>query len=203
MSKFLEQALEPVKLFLKYHSEQKWIDTVLADFDSFLQDHAACERKASAMANSTAASAQDKPVLVEKMIDLAIEEMYHFKQVVKLLHDKGLTLAPDEKDPYIHGLRKYIRNDISGFLLIDKLLIAAIVEARGVERFGEIARHLPEGKLKDFYIGITVSEAKHYQLFIDLAKEYHPAEAVDKRFQDWVQYDAEVMRTIPVRARLH
>ena len=203
MSTHLDNALQPVKSFLKYHSEPHWVTQVLSDFDSFLQDHAACERKASAMANATAASAQEKPLLVENMIDLAIEEMYHFKQVVSLLHERGLTLANDEKDPYIHGLRKFIRNDISGFLLIDKLLMAAIVEARGVERFGEIAKALPEGKLKTFYIGITVSEAKHYQLFIHLAKKYYPVATVDQRFEEWIDYDAQVMKQIPIRARLH
>lgn len=203
MSDHLMLALEPVQSMLQYTSKQTWIDTVMQDFNRFLQDHAACERKASAMANSTAAAAQDKTELVEKMIDLAIEEMYHFKQVVQMLHSRGLTLASDEKDPYIHGLRRFIRNDINGFLLIDKLLMAAIVEARGVERFGQIAQALPEGRLKDFYVGITVSESKHYQLFVDLAKQYYRSETVDQRLNDWIAYDAKVMKQIPIRARLH
>jgi len=203
MSISLDDALLPIQSLLKYSSKQQWIDLVLSDFDSFLKDHAACERKAAAMANSTAASAQDKPLLVEKMIDLAIEEMHHFKQVVKLLHEKNLCLDNDEKDPYIHGLRKFIRNNISGFLLIDKLLMAAVVEARGAERFGVIAKALPNGRLKDFYIAITVSEAKHYELFIDLAKNYYPSEEVDLRFKDWVDFDAEIMQQIPLRAKLH
>ena len=39
---------------LQTPTPEKWLEVVLSDFDSFLVDHADCERKASSMAMSLA-----------------------------------------------------------------------------------------------------------------------------------------------------
>ena len=156
---------------LKYKTPDSWTERIVANMDAFLPDHAAAEKKASSMALTMVAHYPDKPELVTAMIELALEELSHFRAVVNIMHERGLNLLPDEKDPYVNALRKHSRQGTSVYFL-DRLLIAGIVEARGAERFGLIAEALPEGNLKRFYISITRSELSHQGLFFDLAGQY-------------------------------
>lgn len=187
---------------LKYQTPAAWSEAVLADFPAFLQDHAAAEKKASGMAMSMVSHYPDKPDIVREMTDLAVEELVHFKQVVRLMLDRGLSLTADEKDPYILGMRQHFRQGTEQFLL-DRLVIAGIIEARGHERFGLVAAALPAGKDKRFYQAITASEAKHCDLFIRLAGLYFPAAEVHARLDELLGHEAELCAGLPWRAALH
>lgn len=175
---------------------------MLADFDHFLQDHAAAEKKASGMAVSMFSHYPDKPLLVEAMINLALEEMNHFRQVIKLMHERGVFQAADKKDPYINQLRQLIRRGSEHYLL-DRLLSAGIIEARGCERFGLVAKALPPGPLKTFYQLITDSEARHHLLFTELALEYFPEKTVHSRLDELLDREAGIVAALPFRAALH
>src|SRR5690349_11194675 len=89
----------------------KWLEAVLARFDDFLLDHAACERKASATALTFVSHYPDRAELVSAMIDLAREELHHFHQVYQLIAARGLQLAADAKDRYVISLRALIRKE--------------------------------------------------------------------------------------------
>lgn len=187
---------------LKYPTSKTWVETVLADFDAFLVDHAAAEKKASGMATSMLSHYPDKTDLVEAMCDLALEEMVHFRDVVKILHQRGLILAADTKDAYINAFRKYMRKGTDVYFL-DRLLIGSIVEARGCERFGLIAEALPAGDLKKFYLAITESERRHDDLFLKLAYRYFEDEVVEARMTILLDAEAEIVKTLPITAALH
>jgi|TARA_Y100000034_G_C6891347_1_gene410113 tRNA-(ms[2]io[6]A)-hydroxylase len=187
---------------LKYHTPFNWTEKVLADFDTFLQDHAAAEKKASGMAMSMLGHYPDRIKLVKAMTDLAIEEMIHFKQVLKLLTERGVTLGNDQKDPYIKGMRALFRQGTDEFL-IDRLLVAAVIEARGHERFSLVAEALPEGKEKDFYVAIAKSEEKHKNLFVELGYEYFDKDIIDARLAEILEAEAEICKKIPFTAALH
>jgi tRNA-(ms[2]io[6]A)-hydroxylase len=187
---------------LKYHTPFNWTEKVLADFDTFLQDHAAAEKKASGMAMSMLGHYPDRIKLVKAMTDLAIEEMIHFKQVLKLLTERGVTLGNDQKDPYIKGMRALFRQGTDEFL-IDRLLVAAVIEARGHERFSLVAEALPEGKEKDFYVAIAKSEEKHKNLFVELGYEYFDKDIIDARLVEILVAEAEICKKIPFTAALH
>ena len=187
---------------LLYNTSREWTDRVLADFDSFLLDHAAAEKKASGMAMSMLSHYPDRLELVSAMADLAVEELTHFREVLKWVHQRGLQTGPDQKDPYVIEFRKSIRRGREEFLL-DRLLVAAAIEARGAERFGLIAAALDKGPLKLFYNSITRSERRHYQLFIDLAKIYLPAQTVNQRWQELREIEAAIVARLPIRAALH
>ena len=188
---------------LQQATSSQWLDAVMANFDDFLIDHAGAEKKASGMAMSMALHYKDKADLVAAMIDLAIEELAHFREVVKLMAESGLQLQPDEKDPYVNALNRLVRKDDRDQRCIDRLLIGAIVEARGAERFGMVADALPEGKMKNFYIAITRSEDRHTDLFLQLARQYFPNHPVDQRLQQLLVAEAEIVATLPHRAALH
>jgi tRNA-(ms[2]io[6]A)-hydroxylase len=175
---------------------------VLADFDHFLLDHAAAERKASGMAISMLSHYPDKTRLVAAMADLAVEELTHYREVVKWIHRRGLVTAADEKDPYVIAFREAIRQGREAYLM-DRLLTASIIEARGAERFALVAQALEPGPLKSFYQSIARSEERHYTLFLDLAAHYLPQPAIDERFDELLAIEADIVAGLPIRAALH
>jgi len=190
------------KFKLMYNTPLSWAEGVVAAMDEFLPDHAAAERKASGMAMSMVAHYPDRPELVMAMIDLAIEELNHYRAVVKLMNERGLCLLPDEKDPYVNRLRRAIRHGKEHYFM-DRLLIGGIVEARGAERFGLVADALPAGKLQRFYRAITQSEEEHQGLFIQLAELYFDPEETRSRLHELLELEADIVRELPLRPALH
>ena len=187
---------------LKFKTTDAWVKGIVAAMDVFLPDHAAAEKKASSMAMTMVSHYPDKPELVAAMIDLAMEELAHFRSVVRLMAERGLTLQPDEKDPYVNALRRHCRQGSEHYLM-DRLLVAAIVEARGAERFGMIAAALPDGELKRFYEVITRSEQGHEKLFLQLAEKYYEPAQVLERLDELLEAEAALVRELPLRAALH
>jgi tRNA 2-(methylsulfanyl)-N6-isopentenyladenosine37 hydroxylase len=187
---------------LRFATPPAWVEVVLANFDRFLIDHAAAEKKASGMAMSMLSHYPDKTALVSAMVALAIEEMNHFREVIKLLHQRGLILGPDTKDPYINALHALMRKGSEEYLL-DRLLIGSIVEARGSERFGLLAKALPEGELKQFYTAITESEARHEDLFLSLARDYFDETRILSRLEPLLDAEAAIVAALPIVAALH
>ncbi len=183
-------------------SSQDWLDAVMADFDSFLLDHAACERKASAMAMTFVVRYPDRDPLLDPMINLAREELTHFHRVFRFLRKRGLIFQKDERDPYLHLLLKQTRRGREEELM-DRLLLAAVVEARGHERFALIAETLEAGELKVFYEEIARSEARHADLFVELAEELFPREEVHARLAFWLEAEVQAIGAIPPRPALH
>jgi tRNA-(ms[2]io[6]A)-hydroxylase len=187
---------------LKFKTPVAWAEGIVDAMDIFLPDHATAEKKASSMAMTMISHYPDKPELVMAMVDLALEELSHFRAVVKLMQQRGLVLLPDEKDPYVNALRRSCRQGDEIYLM-DRLLIAGIIEARGAERFGLLAEALPEGELKRFYDSITRSELTHQALFFELAQMYSPADAIALRLEALLDIEAAIARDLPVRIALH
>lgn len=183
-----------------------WIDAVMSDFDSFLQDHASCEKKASGMALSIASHYPDKPTLLAAMADLAVEELSHYREVLRLMIARGISPATDTRDPYVRALNDLIRRGPEHYLL-DRLLVAAIVERRGSERFGLVAEaveSLPDSAdLSAFYRAITASEGRHWTLFLNLAESHCPNTGLEDRLDELVRLEADVMRSMPLGPTLH
>lgn len=195
-------AIDQNLLKLRVETPQQWTDVVLNDFNCFLNDHAQAEKKASGMAMSMLSHYPDRPELVSAMVDLSIEELAHFREVIKLMQARGLPLASDEKDPYINQIRRHLGKGAHAYLL-NRLLTAAIIEARGCERFGLIAQHHPEAALQQFYQRITDSEAKHHMLFIDLASLYFTTQTIETRLDELLDIEADIIQGLPLRPALH
>src|ERR1700759_1299595 len=157
-------------LDLRFKTPEQWLTGVSPDFDSFLLDHAACERKAAATGMSFVVRYPDKTALIEPLIEFAREELEHFQIMFRIVHERGLILADDYKDAYVNGLRSQVRNGGEGMLL-DKLLVAGIVEARGCERLFMVAEALrvKESKLAEPYLDLARAEARHHGLFFRMA----------------------------------
>ncbi len=192
----------PGMIPLQAASSPAWLSAVLADFDAFLLDHAAAERKASAVALSLITHYPDRRELVAAMMDLAREELEHFYQVYRRVEERGLILGPDGKDPYVRAMRAEIRDGRDEYFL-DRLLVSAIVEARGCERFGMIAEALTESSLRSFYREIAASEARHDALFVELARAYFSRVSVDARLDALVDAEAKIVQGLAIRPALH
>jgi tRNA-(ms[2]io[6]A)-hydroxylase len=193
-------------LELRVATADPWVTVVLDGFDDFLLDHAACERKASANAISLVTHYPDRPELVRLMIELAREELHHFQQVHRLIDERGLMLARDRKDPYLNALLKQIHRGRDEYFL-DRLLIGGIAEARGCERFGLIATALEkrgtDSELAAFYANLSESEARHRDVFVDLAELYFDKDMVDSRLSGWLDDEARIVSELPITAALH
>ena len=86
---------------------------------------------------------------------------------------------------------------------LDRLLVLGVIEARGCERFGLVAEALEPGPLKDFYLDITRSEARHHGVFVRLAREYFPDEVVEGRLDELLEEEAKIIDRLPLRPAVH
>ncbi|MEM6264200.1 MAG: tRNA-(ms[2]io[6]A)-hydroxylase [Bacteroidota bacterium] len=192
-------------LDLACDSSQEWVDTVMDDFDSFLQDHADCERKASSMAMSFVAKYPDRLEIIPHMIETAVEELEHFQDVYKLMETRGVPLTKEMKqDLYIKDLIKLARTGREE-RFIDRMLIASVVECRGAERFRMVEEALPEeeAETKRFYKRLWTSEAKHGNIFVKLLFHYYDEVSIYKRLKELIAAEAEILQGLPLRAALH
>ena len=190
-------------LELTYQSSKKWIVCVMNDFDTFLQDHADCERKASAMAMSFIAKCPDRTDIIPKLIETGIEELEHFQDVYRIMAKRGVSLNHEiPQDIYIKQLIDSCRHGRDERLM-DRMLVASIVECRGAERFKMIADALEDAELKMFYKRLWTSEAKHGNLFVDLALKYWEEEIVYRRLNELNEIEGAICQKLPIRAALH
>ncbi len=188
---------------LKSSTDPQWVDVVLADLDHFLLDHAACERKASALAMSMVVKYPDREALLEPMICLAKEELAHFHEVFLIISKRKLQFVPDEKDLYLNKLLKYVRHGREDHFL-DRLLISSIVEARGCERFSLLGRAITDDQwLSDFYLRLGREEAGHYKIFHRIAKHYFPTIVVEERFSELLEIESDILNQLPMRPAVH
>ena len=182
----------------------EWVQTVMAEFAFFLQDHADCERKASAMVMSFVAKYPDRVEIIPELIETAVEELGHFQQVYAHMQKRGIQLAREmTEDPYIKALMALCHTDpIRRFL--DRLLLASIIECRGAERFRLVCASIEQDtELKDFYHGLWVSEAKHGHIFVKMALNYFPEDQIYSRLGDLNRAEGEIVRNLKLRPALH
>lgn len=191
---------------LRAETSEAWADCVVEQFDAFLVDHAAAERKAGSVAQHFAVRYHDKPELIDAMLEVAKDELEHFHQVFRLIRRRGGQLGPDEEDPYANALLEEAQSGGPGRLL-DRLVVGSISEYRGCERFALLSRRLDaEGadpELVDFYRGLAADDSRHRTIYIDQARRYFDDERVDGRLECFLDLEAEVVRQLEPRPALH
>jgi tRNA-(ms[2]io[6]A)-hydroxylase len=132
------------------------------------------------------------------------EELEHFQRIHRILVGRGLTLAPDEVDAYARALTGEIRPS-GPDKLCDRLLVAGIIEARSCERLRLLAEALPthHPDLAETYADLARAEARHHGLFFRLCREHVGHDRATKRAAALLDVEAKLVRTLPVRARVH
>jgi tRNA-(ms[2]io[6]A)-hydroxylase len=183
-------------------TDPAWGKFIDKNFDAFLVDHANCERKASAFAMGLIVKYADRPELTPTLIDIAREELEHFQQVFKLMTERGIPIGNDQRDPYVTKLNALARHGRDE-RLIDRLLLAGIIEGRGAERFALLAHSLGAPRLREFYQDLANSEIKHSHQFIRMLSGIAPESILRLRLEQLVQEESAIVATLPWRAALH
>ncbi len=188
---------------LPHRTPVEWVRLVEEDLVAFLQDHAANERKVCTSALQLVTHHPDREELVNELVEAAHEEMDHFRRVHGLLRQRGAPLGIDAPDPYMTKLRQAIRKPDIETYLRDRLLLFAIIELRGAERFKLLADHLSDPALREFYEELVRSEAGHYAMYLGLARKYFPRDEVEARFKELIELESQVLSEMPLGPSLH
>lgn len=193
---------------LRTDTPHDWASHVAEHLDEFLPDHAASERKASANAMHMVVRYSDKLDLVDRMVEVAREELDHYHRVFRVMRRRGVALQPDERDPYVNALLEQARSSGQPRLL-DRLLLGSIIEYRGCERFAMLSKrletHTDESKaeLAPMYRELAASDSKHRKDFYEIADLYFPDEVIEPRLDELLDIEAGIVDDLPVRAALH
>lgn len=192
-------------LGLQLPTDPRWADIAEKNLEDILVDHAYCEQKAASACISLIIRFPDKEKLVDMLTPVVAEEWGHFERVLEQLRKRGLRLGHKRKDEYVAQLTKIVRvGGSKSQQLLDQLLFCALIEARSCERFKMLWKNIADPELQQFYYELMVSEAGHYKNFIQLAKEYIPAEEVEERWREMLKAEADIIRSLEVRPdRMH
>jgi tRNA 2-(methylsulfanyl)-N6-isopentenyladenosine37 hydroxylase len=192
-------------LKLQLPTDPRWVTNVVeSNIEEILTDHAFCEQKAASNAITLIVQNPNLSDLVQEMALLVQEEMDHFKRVHDIILARGYVLGRERKDDYVGELLKFMKKGGSREeQLIDRLLFAAMIEARSCERFKVLSENINDAELAAFYHELMISEATHYTTFIRLAKKYAGKIDVDARWTSFLAYEAEVIKNYGKKETIH
>lgn len=195
---------EKVMLGLKLPTDPRWAELAKTNLSEVLTDHAWCEQKAASNAISTIVRYPELTDLVEELTRISLEEMEHFGMVHTKIKERGWTLGPERKDPYVHDLAAFIKKGgTREQQLVDRLLFAAMIEARSCERFRMLSETVDDADLRNFYRELMISEAGHYTTFIQFARQYGGKVDVDQRWKEFLDYEATLMTQYGRKETMH
>jgi tRNA 2-(methylsulfanyl)-N6-isopentenyladenosine37 hydroxylase len=183
-------------------TESGWVAHALAHFDEVLVDHAHLERKAAGTAVRLLFQYPDRLALQAPLAALAREELAHFEEVLAQLARRGVAFGRQQPSQYAGRLRAAARSR-DPERLVDTLLFCALIESRSCERLGLLAEALPDPELARFYAGLERAEARHQNVYVELAETVAPRDAVRARLAELAKHEAEVVAALPRAARLH
>ncbi len=198
--------LESVQMLgLKLPTDPRWVRIAEKDLEEILTDHAYCEQKAAMSCISLISRFPEYEKLVDELSPIVTEEWGHFRLVLAEMKKRGYQLGRQRKDEYVNELRSFMRTGIHREeKLLEELLCFGLIEARSCERFRLLSLHIAEEELKGFYHRFMVSEAGHYVLFLDLARTYFGKEKTEKRWKEFLDFEAKIMEKMELRAdRMH
>ena len=194
-------------LGLKLPTDPRWVNVVEKNIEEILTDHAYCEQKAASNAISVIVKFSHYPDLVTAMTEIAREEMEHFGMVHDKILERGLKLGFERKDPYVNDLAAYLKERNSGGSLdnqfVNRMMFAAMIEARSCERFRILSEEINDEDLREFYRGLMESEARHYTTFLGFARKYGKGIDVEEIWQEFLDFEASLMEKYGKQETMH
>lgn len=199
------EAKDKFTLGLELPTDPRWVNIAEMNIHEILVDHAYCEQKAASTGISLILQFPEKSKLVETITKIVSEEWSHFERVLQELTKRNLPLGRKRKDYYVEALDGVFKKGGSrDQLLLEKLLMNALIEARSCERFKILWKNIGDEGLSEFYYELMVSEAGHYKTFLQLAKEYIDEDVVNTRWRELLEQEAEIVKNLEVRGdRMH
>jgi tRNA-(ms[2]io[6]A)-hydroxylase len=189
-------------LSLKCATDERWLRQVDEDLDSVLIDHAHCERKAAGTAMNLIMAYVENEALCRAMTEIVNEELEHFHLVLDLLRKRDIRFRRLRPSSYGKRLHELVRKDEPG-RGVDRLLVAALIEARSCERFSCLRDHIQDAELAEFYGSLFESEARHHATYVHLAYDFAAAAEVRKRLDELACAEADIVNQGDDFARMH
>lgn len=183
-------------------TDPKWFARIEADLDLILIDHTHLEKRAASTALSMIFRYTGREDLAITLSPIVREEMEHFEQMMGVLARRGVALQKLAPAPYAAQLAKQVRNEEDAGLL-DRLLVAGLIEARSCERFRILSERLKDAELATYYGELFESEARHYTVYTDLARRYFGQATTRQRLQELAEAEVEALRASGEVPRLH
>lgn len=184
-------------LGLKLPTDPRWVNIVEKNIEEILTDHAYCEQKAASNAITIIVKHPEYSDVVDAMTEIVQEEMEHFGMVHAKIQERGFRLGRERKDEYVGDLIGYIGTNFPGgsrdSQFVNRMLFAAMIEARSCERFRILSEEISDPDLSEFYRSLMESEARHYTTFLGFARKYNGGIDVDQRWKDFLEFEATLM----------
>jgi tRNA-(ms[2]io[6]A)-hydroxylase len=181
---------------------QQWADRAVAHIDDVLLDHAHCEKKAAGAALRMLFRYPEHGFLQEPISKLAREELGHFERMLRVLEARGVAYVRQKPSAYGGKLHNLLRTSEPDRLL-DLLIVSALIEARSCERFRLLSETLEDAELAALYADLLASEARHHQLYIELAEQIESPSQVRVRLLELARDEARIVEAPSSRVRLH
>ena len=190
-------------LGLKLRTDPRWVELCQSNIQEILSDHFWCEHKAATNAMMLVVLNSEKAELVTEMLRIAQEEMEHSVMVHNIIKERGLELNRERKDDYVGELFRFMKKDGSREqALTDRLLFAALIEARSCERFRVLSENVSDKELSEFYKELMISEANHYTVFLNFARQYGVGD-VNARWKEWLEFEDGIIRNYGKKETIH
>ena len=189
---------------LKLPTDPRWAKIAESNIEEVLTDHAWCEQKAATNCISLITMLPEYTHIITELIKIAQEELEHFEQVHNIIKSKGWVLGRERKDHYVNELYQFIKKVGSRQShLVERLLFSAMIEARSCERFKVLSDTIDDQAMAKFYRDLMISEANHYTIFIGFAQEIGAGMDVKKRWEEWLAYEAEIIKSYGNSEAIH
>lgn len=179
-----------------------WVHRVEEHLDEVLIDHAHCEKKAAGVAMNLIFAYVEQTEFVEPLTEIVNEELEHFRQVLQLIEARGIRFRRLKPSSYGARLHDLIRRDEPG-RVIDRCLVAALIEARSCERFSVLRDHIGDPELAEFYGSLFESEARHHATYVQFARQFGSAEEVAARLEELAASESEIIAQADPFVRMH
>ncbi|MBW8358820.1 MAG: tRNA-(ms[2]io[6]A)-hydroxylase [Weeksellaceae bacterium] len=188
---------------LKLPTDPRWANIAEGNLSEILTDHAWCEQKAATNSITLITMLPEYPEMVTELLKIAQEELDHFSRVHEIILKRGYELGRARKDDYVNDLSKFIIQGSRTDLIVDKMLFAAMIEARSCERFKVLTENIRDEELKVFYRELMISEAGHYTTFIGFARQLGDEEKVNRRWEEWLEYESKIIQSYGTKESIH
>jgi len=180
----------------------RWLKQVEDHLDLLLIDHAHCEKKAAGVAMNLLFSYVEHAELTRAMTEIVQEELDHFHQVRAIIDRRGIRFRKISPSSYGMKLHELVSKQ-EPQRAVDRLLVAALIEARSCERFGLLRDRLADRELAVFYGTLFESEARHHSTYVRLAKAFQVEDAVHQRLAELAEAEARIIGKGEEQPRMH
>jgi len=187
---------------LDHQTPEAWVALVEREPERLLEDHAHCELKAASSAHALIAKNPERTELVRDLANIAIEELEHFKVVVTELEARGGSLGEQTENLYAATLHRRSAESRES-LVLDRLVIAHLIEARSLERFHLLAEHSADDRLRELFAELLPSEAAHQGFYAKAARSLFGRTRADARIACLRQLEGEIVAALPFSYTVH